>query len=179
MRKFSRLYVIMLLILMISNSLFSYGIKKELEELIDGSELIIIGKVDQVESKFGKNREHTVVYTYVTVDYISVIKGSPETSSVTIKILGGSINGKGNWSDSYIHFDKNEEVLLFLKYIDKSQNIFKINSISGKIPIKGTDGERKADCSMIRKNSNKKTKSYMELEKLLENIKKYLNNKEM
>ncbi len=179
MRKFSHLYVIMFLIISISSSLYSYGIKEELEDLIDGSELIITGKVSQIVSKFEKYQEHTLVYTYVTVDCTSIINGNLETISVAIKMLGGTINGIGNWSDSYIPFTKDEEVLLFLNYIDRSQNLFKINSISGKIPINYENDKKVVDCSMLRKNPNKEIESYMKLEKLLKIINKYLNNKEM
>lgn len=171
MRKFKRLYVILSLILMISSSAYSYQIKKELEELIVDSELIITGKVSQIEPKFEKVRERTIIYTYITINYSSIIKGDLEIEPVVIKMLGGIINGKGIWSDSYIPFNENEEVLLFLKSIDKSQNFYKINSISGKISINEINGKKIANCSMIRKNHDKKLKSYMELENLLKSIK--------
>jgi hypothetical protein len=86
--------------------------KMSVEDLTGEADVITIGEIKEVESRW--NLWRTEVYTYSTVSVEKYIKG---TGSETLTIIteGGTVDDSGVWVEDTPVFTKNEKVLVFLK----------------------------------------------------------------
>jgi len=86
--------------------------KMSVEELTGDADVIIIGNVKEVESRW--NLWRTQINTYSTVSVEKYIKG---TGSETLIIIaeGGTVGDSNVWVEDTSVFTKNEKVLVFLK----------------------------------------------------------------
>lgn len=86
--------------------------KLTLRELAEGAELIVEGKVADMQSEW--NEDQTRIYTHVTVNVGQCIKGENTTQSVVVTHMGGEVGEVGEVYSGAARFKKDEEVLLFL-----------------------------------------------------------------
>jgi len=87
-------------------------LKRSVEDLTKEADIIVIGDIKEVESRW--NFWRTEVHTYSTVSVENYIKG---TGSETLTIIteGGTVGDSGVWVEDTPVFTKNETVLVFLK----------------------------------------------------------------
>ncbi len=104
--------IIIAALLAISPSAMALMAEKSIEDLTKDADVIIIGDIKEVESRW--NLWRTMVYTYSTVSVEKYIKG---TGSETLTIIteGGTAGDSGVWVEDTPIFTKNEKVLVFLK----------------------------------------------------------------
>lgn len=176
MKRFSLLGVIALAIFLQADFLLAWHVKHTLKVLVETSPLIITGKVSQVSSMIEKEKGREIIYTYITIETASILKGELDTPMLTIRMLGGQFGEKGSWSEEWIPFKNDEEVLLFLHSKDKSSNIWKIESISGKLSVVNINGVENFDCSMLRDDEVTRYDSdpYLKREIIIDRIKDYM-----
>ncbi len=98
-------------------------IKLGLEDLSKEADFILRGEVTEVRSEWSEDK--TVIYTYITLTVKERIAGQYEAETVTIKQLGGEVDGIGmSVSDSAV-FKKGEDAIVFLKP-DRSQQAVRL-----------------------------------------------------
>lgn len=88
-------------------------IKISMEDLTRESDVIVIGDIKEVESRW--NLWRTMIYTYTTLSVEKPIKGGEGQETLTIITEGGTVSGSGVWVEDVPVFTKNEKVLVFLK----------------------------------------------------------------
>ena len=85
-------------------------------ELAQEADLVVIGQVTEKESVWTEGKTQIVTFTTVTVE--DVLKGDPLGATVTVRQLGGRIDGVTASIDGDAVLAPGEEVLLFLRRID-------------------------------------------------------------
>jgi hypothetical protein len=121
----------------------SYQNPPSLEERVRQSDLIIVGKVQQIECR--RNEEVSDIFTYTTVSVEECIKGSDilKGNEIVIKKLGGSIKEDGIVQYVERHpaglsqpgFEKRKKVLLILKLLPDSPYYEVVAGQHGKFSI--------------------------------------------
>lgn len=164
--------------LMFAQTVFSWGSRKTLKELVNSAPLIVSGKVlevkPQVEKYLGQDN---FIMTYVKLSVQNFIKGNNAEPILTIKIPGGQIGDRAIGGELSFKFMKDEEALLFLTPMDK--NYYEIYGISGKLSVeKKVDGEY-LDCSLLKEDeiSEYGPDSTFKFENIVSRIEGYLAEK--
>lgn len=106
-------FALLLLILLAVTPIVSASmIKRSVEDLTKEADVIVIGDIKEVESRW--NFWRTEIHTYSTVSVEKYIKG---TGSETLTIIteGGTAGDLVVWVEDTPFFTKNEKVLVFLK----------------------------------------------------------------
>lgn len=85
-----------------------------LEKFVNTSTIVVIAKVEKVESRW--DDKHTKIYTYTTVSVLETIKGKEVPDSIVLQELGGKVGNEALAVDGAAQFNEGEEVLLFLIY---------------------------------------------------------------
>lgn len=107
----------------------SFVIKK----LSKKADVILTGKVTKKESSW--NTAKTRIYTKATVQVDELLKGNNSQNYVEIIYPGGEVGDVGELYTHMPKFDKDEEVLVFLKQ-DKKTSAYKVlNGEAGKITV--------------------------------------------
>lgn len=113
-KKFMRAsFVLLLLILFaITPEVSALMAKISPEDLSREADVIVIGDIKEVESRWSLGR--TAINTYATLSVEKYIKGTGK-ETLTIITEGGSKWGFSVWVEDTPEFTKNEKVLVFLK----------------------------------------------------------------
>ncbi len=118
----SIMLIILLALFVISASLparASAIIKMTFDNIVSDADIILSGKVTQVEAKREQNPQtgKNSIYTYITVESDQVFRGSFKGTAYTFRILGGAIPGEaiGEMLVGAPEFKIGQEVFLFLK----------------------------------------------------------------
>src|SRR6056297_3323354 len=152
MKKMTFILITILTISFLLNFAYSYEKKRTLKSLVEGSSLIIKGKIIAQTSKIEENDILQSIYTYSTVNIISHYKGETESDRILIKTSGGTYQGISSGSLSSVSLKKGEESLLFL---NKNNDHWVVNSISGKLPIITEGRQKKVESLMLLTNDKK------------------------
>lgn len=117
--------------------------KMSLEDLTREADVILIGNIVDVDSKWGLERDK--IYTYSTVSVERYIKGGTGEEKLTILSEGGRVGTLFIWVEDTPTFLKDETVLVFLKKSGKEYNV--VGMSQGKYTLKngvltGLEGER-------------------------------------
>jgi hypothetical protein len=91
------------------------------EDLIRGADIILIGNIVDVQSKWGLQRDK--IYTYSTVSVERYIKGGTGEENLTIISEGGRVGKLFIWVEDTPTFLKDQTVLVFLKKSGKEYNV--------------------------------------------------------
>ena len=118
----SIMLIIILVLFVVSASLplnASVIIKMNFDKIVSDADIILSGRVTQVEAKREQNPRtgKNSIYTYVTVESEQVFRGSLKGTAYTFRMLGGAIPGEptGEMLVGAPEFKVNQEVFLFLK----------------------------------------------------------------
>jgi hypothetical protein len=107
--------------------------KLSLEELAKKSELIVTGRVIDKQSEW--NKEKTRIYTRVTISVDEYHKGESSENAITVTLLGGEVGDVGELYTGTARFEKDEDVVLFLRK-DLKGNLRVAGSNQGKYGIR-------------------------------------------
>ena len=131
--KSKRVLAIVLLLYGLCPTYFAQQISTELKELSKGADVILTGKVTQQTSSW--NEDKTRIYTLATIQVGEYIKGNNTGNTVTVKYLGGEVGEVGEMYSHMPRFEDEEEVLVFLKEDEKSNDYKVFNGENGKISV--------------------------------------------
>jgi hypothetical protein len=95
--------------------------KMSVEDLTRGADIILIGNIVDVQSKWGLQRDK--IYTYSTVSVERYIKGGTGEENLTIISEGGRVGTLFIWKEDTPTFLKDQTVLVFLKKSGKEYNV--------------------------------------------------------
>ncbi len=108
------LFTLLLLILLTVAPVVSALMQKiSVEDLTKEADVIVIGDIKDVESRWSQGR--TPINTHVMLSVENYIKGGKGQETLTIITQGGSKWGFTVWVEDAPDFRKNEKVLVFLK----------------------------------------------------------------
>ncbi len=128
--------VVALLILgMTASSVSALMLEKNLNELTDEANYIVVGNVKEVKSAWDDNK--TNIYTNVTIGIEKVVKGKKIEREVIVKIQGGEVGDLKQWVEGEPEFVSGEKVLLFLSREDKGKGFILKSRFQGKYTIEG------------------------------------------
>jgi len=152
------------------------------EDLTQKAENIIVGKVVKKECRY--DEEGKRIYTYVTISVEEDLKGKAGGKKITVRHLGGEVEGVGLAVSDAPSLKKDEEVLLFLKKGKKPEVKEIVGRAQGKFRVKrdAFSGERmviskgkevyKKGCGIVKKE--KKTVPLVDFKKeVKKNIEKH------
>lgn len=105
----------------------------KIKKLTKRADLIITGKVKHKKSSW--NEKKTRIYTKTTLQVDEFIKGKANNNSIEITYPGGEIGDIGEIYTHMPRFERNEEVLVFLKKDKKHQGYKVLDGEEGKIKI--------------------------------------------
>ncbi|SNQ62699.1 hypothetical protein [Candidatus Methanoperedens nitratireducens] len=126
--------------------------KMSVEDLTREADVILIGNILDVQSKWGLQRDK--IYTYSTVLVERNIKGGTGEETLTILSEGGRVGTLFIWVEDTPTFLKDEMVLVFLKKSGKEYSV--VGMSQGKYTLKngiliGLGGERTQLKDFLRK----------------------------
>jgi hypothetical protein len=157
-------FLCMILLAFLSRGLFSYSFAQQdakLKKLATDADVIVTGKVAGQKSSWDNNK--TRIYTEATLQVDEFLKGSNNGTSVVVTYPGGEVNGVGELYTHMPKFEKDEDVLVFLKRDEKNMGYRVFDGEEGKLKI------------IKDKNTGERiTTSNVRVEDLKSQIKKYL-----
>ena len=136
----------------------------KIKNLTRGADIIVTGKVTKKTAGWNDNK--TRIYTKTTLQVDEVLKGNSRGTAVEITYPGGEVDGIGELYTHTATFEKDEEVLVFLKKDEKSQGYKVLNGEEGKITV-----------PRDTKTKEKTSSSDMQIDDLKSQIKSYIKNK--
>lgn len=120
--------VVIAILFLFSSMAFGAVIKKELSEFTAEADLIVVGEVKKIESRWNPGE---TIFTYVTIATEQFLKGSAG-KEVTLRFPGGEVGGIGLKVSDTPNFKLGEKVKVFLK----GKDIYDIVGLSqGKYTI--------------------------------------------
>lgn len=106
--------------------------QRSISDLSDEADLIAVGRVTNLASEWDENRSS--IRTVVTILPSETIKGTISGSSLSIIIPGGEIDGVGEWYSHSVQFQKDEDVVVFIKK-DKKDHFIVADGERGKFTV--------------------------------------------
>jgi len=127
-------FIYLWLILFVLN-LPSFAQEKSIviKNLSGKADVIITGKVMQMESSWNASR--TRIYTKTTVRVEEFMKGNNNENNIEITHPGGEVGDVGELYTHMPKFEYNEEVLVFLKKDEKNNQYKVLSGAEGKITV--------------------------------------------
>lgn len=120
---------------------------KNVDALVNEAEGIVIGTVRSVDAAAAKPHD---VHTYVTLDQLEMLSGKLDAQTLTLRLRGGLVDGRGLHVDGSPNFKPNERVLLFVQgngrdlvpLVGWSQGMFRLvtDASNGKTQVQDADG---------------------------------------
>jgi hypothetical protein len=151
-----------ILILAFTISAFAQSDSAVIKKLSKKADIILTGKVSQKESSW--NESKTRIFTKATIQVDELLKGNSTQNYVEIMYPGGEVGDVGELYTHMPRFDKDEEVLVFLKK-DNKKGVYKVlDGEVGKISIQED-----------AKTKEKITSSHLRIKDLKTKIKSFLN----
>ncbi|MEK8030847.1 hypothetical protein AACH06_08485 [Ideonella sp. DXS29W] len=120
---------------------------KNVDALVNEADGIVIGTVRSVQASASKPHD---VHTYVTLDHLEVLSGRLNAPTLTLRVRGGLVDGRGLHVDGAPSFAPNERVLLFVQGNGKDlvplvgwgQGMFRLvpDAATGKTKVQDAEG---------------------------------------
>ncbi len=129
----SRLFFGLFIVCGMHYTIFAQQMSVELQDLSEGADVIITGKVTQQSSSW--NDDNTRIYTKATIQVDEYLKGINNGNSVVVTYLGGEVGDVGEMYSHMPRFEDQEEVLVFLKKDEKNSDYKVFNGENGKISV--------------------------------------------
>ena len=132
-----------------------------IKNLSKKADLILTGKVTQIESNW--NESKTRIYTTTTVEVEEFLKGTNNTDFVEITTPGGEVGEIGEIYTHMPRFTDDEELLVFLKKDEGNNQLTVLNGQEGKITVfEDADTREKVTATNLPiKDLKKKIESYL------------------
>lgn len=123
---------LVLILIFIINCPLLAQVKKPIDILIEKSDVIVIGKVNRISSRW--NEDKTKILSDIEINVFEALKGK-ERKNIIVTKPGGEIGSIGIKVFPSPEFKKNEKALLFLRRI-KDDNYVVMQMEKGKFTIK-------------------------------------------
>ncbi|HKB86353.1 MAG TPA: hypothetical protein VKD08_09305 [Ignavibacteriaceae bacterium] len=120
-------------VLFIQFTVLSQSNQAEVKALSRGADVILTGKVTKQQSEWAQNKSRIITKTTIQVD--EYLKGNGTNGVVVINHPGGEVDGVGELYSHMPEFQNEEEVLLFLKKDNKSNDYKVFAGEDGKISL--------------------------------------------
>lgn len=113
----------------------------DLDALCDHSAAIVLGRVEARESHW--TEDHSAIYTDVTVRVLDAMKGEARPGdTVTVRRLGGSVDGMGMKVFGEASYAPGEEVVVFLERRGGMTNVlWTVGMAQGKLRVATVNGQ--------------------------------------
>lgn len=128
-----RFVFLVLFIVGFQPSTFAQEKAAALKKLSKGADVIVTGKVTHKNSTWNENKSR--IYTRATLEVDEYLKGKANGKSVEIVYPGGEVGDVGELYTHMPTFEKDEEVLVFLKKEAKSNDYKVLHGEEGKIKV--------------------------------------------
>ena len=114
-----------------SSSVFAIMLKMDLKALTRESDLIVIGKVVNIDSQVEEKGE---TFTYVSINVDECVKGKPLQGEIVIAVPGGTVGELTMWVSEAAKFTLGETNLLFLSHF--RNNLYQVvGGVQGKLTV--------------------------------------------
>lgn len=100
-----------------------------LEQLVEQADMILTGTVTGIETRGGPGSK--IIYSNAVIAVDQVFKGQPGATTITVKVLGGTVDGVTQAVEDVASFRQNEKVLLFLK-LNSDNTAAVVGNLQGK-----------------------------------------------
>jgi hypothetical protein len=104
-----------------------------LQEKTANADLIVVGKVTDVQCRWDEPK--TLIHTYVSVSIEEIVKGQSPNDKITITMPGGEVGNLIAAMPGMPSFRKGERVLLFLIRDRYSDDLYLVHGVHGKDSI--------------------------------------------
>jgi hypothetical protein len=111
----------------------SQTIPTDIKKLSAEADVILTGKVTKQNSSW--NQDNTRIFTEVTVEIDEYLKGSNTNKTLVVTTPGGEVGEVGELYTHMPRFNKDEEVLLFVKKDKKDLRYKVLNGDDGKMTL--------------------------------------------
>lgn len=108
--------------------------KLDLEALTSMGQVILVGKVEALQSRW--NDDRSLILTDVRLSVEQVVKGSADQKEITVVVPGGQVGDVGQTVSAVPRFAEGERVLLFLERDEKGA-FQVVGGLQGKKAIEG------------------------------------------
>lgn len=115
-----------------TNSL-SQSIESNIKSLSVGADAILMGKVTKQNSYW--NKDKTRIFTDVTIEVDEFFKGNNGSKTIVVNTPGGEVGEIGELYSHMPRFNKEEDVLLFVKRDKKDLSYKVFDGENGKITL--------------------------------------------
>jgi len=105
----------------------------QIEDMAKLAPIVIIGEVNQVYSSF--NADKTKIHTRAMISPIEILKGPADLGTVTVKIIGGQVDGKVATLPGAPKFEVGEKVLVFLEPREDGDGYLTLGFFQGKYTV--------------------------------------------
>ena len=138
---FSDLLIPVIITILLTSQTGFAQVNPGIAELTQRSDLIVVGRVNKVESEW--NQDRTRIYSKISVSVNEFLKGQSAGTEISFLQPGGEVGEVGEVYSDIPRFKKSENVLLFLEK-DKSNNLRVTNGMDGKFSytVKAASGEK-------------------------------------
>lgn len=113
MKKSLKGIICLCFVMIFSSRAYSIMVGLSTEELTKGSEFIIVGKVESIESMWSKDGKTIISRAHIIIN--EVIKGEQSKEKITVEYPGGEIGDLGLKVSDIRPLKRGEVMLLFLK----------------------------------------------------------------
>ncbi len=160
----NRLFLPILIILGFQLTSFAAEKPDRIKKLAKEADVIVTGKVLEKNSRWNANK--TKIYTKATLQVDEYLKGIKNGNTVEISYPGGEVGDVGEIYTHMPRFEKNEEVLVFLKKDTKSDAFKVYNGEEGKIKVisDARSKEKVSSSNISIKQLKARIKSYIDEE---------------
>jgi hypothetical protein len=122
---------------------------KSFDDLVKEADGIVAGRVASIESRYNPKHE---IYTFVTIDQLSVLGGSYQGPTLTLRLKGGQVDNNIAQIVGSPEFKLNEQVVLFVEgngqymvpLVGWTQGVFRVSqdAATGQQVILDHEGNR-------------------------------------
>lgn len=104
-----------------------------LEQKTAKADLIVVGKVTDVQSRWDEPK--TIIHTFVSVSIEEIVKGQSPNDKITITLPGGRVGDIADLMPGMPSFQNGERVLVFLIHDRYSDDLYLVHGAYGKHKI--------------------------------------------
>jgi hypothetical protein len=122
---------------------------KSFDDLVKEADAVVSGRVAQVESKYGPDKE---IFTFVTLDNVEALAGTYAGPTLTLRLMGGQVGNDVSQIVGSPSFQTDDRVVLFVQgngrymvpLVGWTQGVFRVeqDAATGQLSIRDNEGNR-------------------------------------
>ena len=109
-------------------------VELSLEQLVNKADLIVVGTVESLKSELVRGK----ISSFATILVSATIKGSLEQGQdkIVVGFPGGTVGDVGMRAENSPDFEKDEEVVVFLKKVQGESHFMTVGASQGKFVVR-------------------------------------------